>query len=388
MFVSHTVAKESGFAVMMTSLRGLLNDIWSLLHPTDDFCDWIFRENRTLAIFLYVVCGLQWSTLWVWDWVIDPVGAQETMVLRSSYLLGEGLALLFFLSRRRHWSLAAVTLLSAAFFLVIFLAILTRLQTGMVWGIGGFMYCTLISVVLFQCFSLAVNLFAIFALPLVPPFCAALGMAPDFYYIQYAALIGPATLLGALIQVAIACRALERYRLQRHLEDLSNTDPLTGVRNRRSLLPLVRAEIARVRRLGGALSVLMLDIDHFKRINDSFGHDVGDAVIRRTTEICRHLSRDIDTVGRLGGEEFALLLPGTSLYQARSVAERIRSEMERTSFCDRSACPFQITVSIGVAELAPTDQDERDLLNRADTALYRAKQSGRNRVSSIEQEDG
>ena len=175
----------------------------------------------------------------------------------------------------------------------------------------------------------------------------------------------------------------ERKKAEQELERLAQTDVLTGLANRRHFMMLAEQELSRTARYGGELSVLMLDIDHFKCINDTYGHQKGDLVIQLLGTVCRATLRDIDVVGRVGGEEFAIALPQTAGPQACEVAERLRQEIEAASVPLEHGMPLRFTVSIGVATL-PTKQTNLDtLLGLADKALYDAKNSGRNRVSEF-----
>ena len=162
------------------------------------------------------------------------------------------------------------------------------------------------------------------------------------------------------------------------LERLATTDPLTGLYNRRHFLESLDAEWSRFQRYYRAVSVLMIDVDHFKSVNDRYGHAVGDEAIRAVAAACLNGKRKSDLVGRLGGEEFAVLLPETSLSRARIVAERIRKRVMNTRIAADQA-QFGLTVSIGIAE-ASVDMSGIDaLMGAADQALYRAKAEGRNR---------
>jgi diguanylate cyclase (GGDEF)-like protein len=127
------------------------------------------------------------------------------------------------------------------------------------------------------------------------------------------------------------------------------------------------------------LAVLMIDVDHFKSINDQYGHAVGDSALRHLTDVLRRETREIDLLGRVGGEEFVVLLPSSSLAKAASIAERIRGRVAASAleWGERS---IEMTVSIGVATQQSNDQTIDDIMARADAALYRAKASGRNRV--------
>jgi diguanylate cyclase (GGDEF)-like protein len=163
------------------------------------------------------------------------------------------------------------------------------------------------------------------------------------------------------------------------LQELATVDGMTGLFNRRHFFSLAEIEWSRYQRHWRPISVLMLDIDQFKSINDRFGHDVGDRVIVQIAEICRQEKRKTDVVARFGGEEFLLLLPETSMTEAQAIAERLRGQVETS---DLSIAPHAIsaTVSIGVAQANSSMDTIFDLIKVADHALYAAKNAGRNRV--------
>lgn len=167
------------------------------------------------------------------------------------------------------------------------------------------------------------------------------------------------------------------------LKQLATTDFLTGVCNRRHFVSRLDDELARVQRHETTrTALLMLDLDHFKQINDVRGHPAGDAVLRQIGAMMREGVRKIDTVGRLGGEEFAILLPATDVAAATVFAERLRQEVERTPVASESG-ELRVTVSIGIAIVDPRDRGSEAVMARADEALYRAKRNGRNRVESV-----
>ncbi len=170
------------------------------------------------------------------------------------------------------------------------------------------------------------------------------------------------------------------------LAELATIDAMSGLYNRRHFIKQLENEWARHRRYGRPLSLLMLDIDLFKSVNDNFGHDVGDQVIAFVARMCRDGKRNSDTVARLGGEEFAVLLPETDIGDACTVAERLRKAIAEGAVpC--GAAGIKVTVSIGAAVADAKMNDFSDLLKMADEMLYAAKRSGRNRVVSIV-EDG
>ncbi|MFO0754408.1 MAG: diguanylate cyclase [Thermodesulfovibrionales bacterium] len=166
---------------------------------------------------------------------------------------------------------------------------------------------------------------------------------------------------------------------QERLRLLAVTDPLTGLHNRRYVLDKLEEEFYESRRYGRTLSLLLIDIDNFKRINDTFGHPVGDEVLMELSAVLESDRRKSDVVGRLGGEEFIVVMPHTALYDAVAMAERLRERISAYPFKALPAALF-LTVSIGVASLAEAVRGTGDLLKSADTALYRAKARGKNCV--------
>lgn len=173
----------------------------------------------------------------------------------------------------------------------------------------------------------------------------------------------------------------ERKDLLEKLESQATKDYLTGLSNRRYFMERGENEFAQAKRYGHALSLLMIDIDRFKNINDAHGHQIGDIVLQQLANVLRSTFRTVDIVGRIGGEEFAVLLPETNLQQALEVAERLRVSVAETDLTQATGRPLHFTISIGVATLGNNREISLDgLLNLADVALYEAKQSGRNKV--------
>lgn len=172
----------------------------------------------------------------------------------------------------------------------------------------------------------------------------------------------------------------DRVRLEDELRHLAAHDPLTGAYNRRAFVDAALREQARAARSGHGLSVLLLDLDRFKAVNDTYGHGAGDGVLVHFVQLLNQMLRASDILGRTGGEEFAVLLPQTDRAAARAIAERLRAAVEATP-APHAPHPIAITVSIGVAEVEPGEDGLDGALNRADRALYRAKDLGRNQVA-------
>ncbi|QNP40079.1 sensor domain-containing diguanylate cyclase [Lysobacter solisilvae (ex Woo and Kim 2020)] len=183
--------------------------------------------------------------------------------------------------------------------------------------------------------------------------------------------------------LGIATDFTQFYRLKEELARQATTDELTGVRNRRSLLEVARQEFQRATRYGHPLSVLMIDIDHFKGINDRHGHDVGDTVLRAVANACRDELRDSDVLGRLGGEEFGVVLPNTGRPGALVVAERLRARIDALRLDGDWGADIAPKVSVGVACMQGAPRIEA-VLKQADQALYAAKAAGRNCVQVAE----
>ena len=189
--------------------------------------------------------------------------------------------------------------------------------------------------------------------------------------------------LGLLLHRWLPSAIRERGKSERDADDLktlANTDGLTGLYNRRHFDAIGASEWARFQRYRRPLSVLVLDVDHFKAINDRFGHDLGDNVLKIIASVCTSVRRGSDTAARIGGEEFGVLLPETGGQAAFALAERLRLQV-------RACVPMieqqrvDLSVSIGIAEADPDMTDIHVLLKRADAALYDAKHNGRNRVA-------
>ncbi len=166
--------------------------------------------------------------------------------------------------------------------------------------------------------------------------------------------------------------------MEAELRRLATTDTLTGINNRGHFMELAQREISRSHRYSRACSFVMLDIDHFKKINDSYGHSTGDSVLREFCDVCLNQLRESDIMGRIGGEEFAIVLPECSGVSAEEVAGRIRSAVESHTIITNSRA-IRFTVSLGVAEFCSDDGLE-SIQERADRALYLAKENGRNQV--------
>jgi diguanylate cyclase (GGDEF)-like protein len=175
-----------------------------------------------------------------------------------------------------------------------------------------------------------------------------------------------------------AISALQNAKAE--LQRMAHTDALTNMHNRRYFMERLQTEFERIQRHGSVLSVLLFDLDHFKKVNDTYGHDIGDAVLIAIADVVNQVKRGTDIACRFGGEEFALLLPETDKIGAINLAQRMRRSIESYPYATKIGHNVQVTASIGVATLTQADQAPENLLKTADRALYKAKDGGRNMV--------
>jgi diguanylate cyclase (GGDEF)-like protein len=192
-----------------------------------------------------------------------------------------------------------------------------------------------------------------------------------------------ALLFSLLLQLSLVVMVL--LRLVRRLQYRSDHDMLTGLLLRRPLEHLLRAEMQRQRRFGGSFALLAVDIDHFKAVNDRHGHAAGDAVLQRVAHAMRAAARDIDSVARMGGEEFCVLLPGADAAGAEGVAQRMLQAVRSLRHPESDASqPLQVTLSIGLAVAEAPEEPLQHLQRRLDQALYAAKSAGRDAIRHAE----
>jgi diguanylate cyclase (GGDEF)-like protein len=163
------------------------------------------------------------------------------------------------------------------------------------------------------------------------------------------------------------------------METMATTDGLTGLTNHRTFQQRFEDLLERASRHNYKVALLLCDVDHFKKVNDNYGHPMGDEVLRRVARVLQEVPRKIDIPARYGGEEFAVILDNVDVVQAKAVAERIRIEISKI-VVDTEKGPLSITESIGVSAFPDDGRDRATLIERADLALYHAKHSGRNRV--------
>lgn len=193
--------------------------------------------------------------------------------------------------------------------------------------------------------------------------------------------VNQAAVEGVRVNLAWIYDYTERRNMEEALRDMASKDPLTGIYNRRSFMELARQLLSRSNRYGEPMAFLVLDVDHFKQVNDTWGHAAGDDALRQVASSCAGVLREYDILGRLGGEEFIVAVPGAGGEEAAAVGERLRRAVARVAMPMESGETLRLTVSVGVCAVAVGHENIETAINRADLALYRAKRDGRDRVA-------
>ena len=345
-----------------------------------DFYDRKVEDHRAFTAATLFMLGPMAASMWVYDYLIDPVGARSTLELRLLCLLIGLIPAVVFAKVRNRYLLQATIALTLAGGVVLFTAITTRLHAQPALLLGGYMFFSLAVLLICQGFSAEFGVACAIGTGAMPHILTWLGFTPGFQQLEYAMLIWPAVGMSCVALVALGHNYGVLYDTRLRLELVSALDPLTETANRRLFMPLLEKEIARSKRFGHPLSLLMIDIDWFKKVNDEHGHPVGDIVLQQFADTCRAAIRESDTLARLGGDEFGVLLPETDKAGALALAEAVRSTIEMSPALGQGGHTVPYTVSVGAVQALPSDFHGASLIGRADAALYEAKQSGRNRV--------
>ena len=343
-----------------------------------------FAEYRQFSIAVAIAGAALVLGLWLRDFTDDPAGARTTVPLRLVMASGVALyAASMWLRVRRSLRLAAgyVALIVIEFSV---LAIWSRLASGYAGGFPGYLYIFIVAPLVLLPFSFRESASALLLVGVVPNLQVLLGMAPGFPTAAFNALVWPACGMALFAQRQFDQLFRRVFLVQRELSTLARHDPLTGLANRRDFMVRAEAQCAAARRYGRPLSVLMIDLDHFKAVNDRYGHAAGDDVLRFIAAVFSLEVRSTDVCARVGGEEFAVVLAETGLEGGLQMAERIRQAVAASPvISERVPHPLRVTISVGVAASAKGATSLDALLRDADQALYRAKAEGRNCVRAI-----
>lgn len=311
------------------------------------------------------------------DNVLSPGVWEKTLPWRAAGAAATALLIPFARSRPSHRRFVLVGLLMLFFGQTSICLALTEIPNGFRVGLA-YLQFYMSAVALFsptRWHSLA------FVTPvvLIPNVMMAWGgsILEDFIVIN--GVMIPFAAVGVIISRVTEASVWRAFKLELQMQVEARHDVLTGCLNRRYITQLATQEVSRSTRHNHVFTVLLMDLDHFKKVNDTYGHAAGDQALKSFAEICRNNVRTSDSVARFGGEEFLVLLPDTDASHAKILAERIRSNTE-LAMVHSEGISFKITVSIGIAQFAGGSDPFEQIVARADTALYRAKANGRNRV--------
>ncbi|MBP2654884.1 MAG: hypothetical protein H6Q73_2453 [Firmicutes bacterium] len=350
--------------------------IKNILFPSEKYLKAKFQDHKKFSIVMSILSSFGCAGLWGWDYVIDPIGAKSTILLRiMMFVIGIVYTIILKKVEYNIWIPVAMFFTTVSWE-IIFVSILNRLDTGMIYGISGFMFFILLPLLIMQGLSARVNILYILVVATIPHLLAVAGFAYGFQHKQYAVLIWLEAVMAIIVQIAVKSNYLIRYNTNLQLEFAATTDIATGLSNRWYFRAYSERKLKNAQSI--PLAIILLDIDEFKSINDQYGHPTGDKVIKVVADICKNNIEDSGIVGRLGGEEFGILMPGMNSEKATAIAERIRIGVESTTVI-MDKCAIKFTCSIGVAERKGNDSFE-DIYERVDKALYAAKNAGRNCV--------
>jgi diguanylate cyclase (GGDEF)-like protein len=330
-------------------------------------------EIRELLPVLGPLLGVGVLLFSIWDFFIDPTNALHAYIARLAFvMIGMAACKPDFLqwspTLRCHvlyWSYSCAVIVSASL-----------LDEGIIYGLPGITACIFTLTVLTVRFDTLLFV-------ATPPFVLFAGVSsvklPITAFINSIGLYIMSVALACVLLFVIRFFRRKELLLEHELMHLARHDSLTGLYNRGYLIELANHEVALAKRHERPFAVLMVDIDYFKKVNDTYGHDAGDRVLKAVADASSRCLREIDHIGRFGGEEFVCILPETTERDALICAERLRKSIEQLRIVTPKA-EIGLTASIGVAVSSPAHADWEAVLGDADVALYRAKDEGRNCV--------
>lgn len=348
------------------------------------YADFRFREYEQLSLRLSLaIACLGPILIFIQDLLLRPQMVRMSLLigLCSMGILGLfPMALRVGLSRQRVRMVAILTPSTVAFMDLQ----LRASQSGDITGaIVLLLYLVAYARILALPFGMPVTISSIGLLLAMPIGLKLIGIMPGMSPVPFLFPMIPMALMMFLLEWNLTRNLHENHAQRKKLEDLAIQDPLTGLNNRRYFMMSASEHLRLANRNRHPFCILMVDLDHFKRINDTFGHGTGDQVIRLTADVLRHELRASDILARFGGEEFIACLPETELEAAAVAAERIRSNLEGSSLpaAQGDGALLRVTASLGIAAARVGSESLEELIERADQALYEAKHGGRNRVT-------
>ena len=353
-----------------------------LFQPSTEFTERKFAEHLPYNRVMFLVMAPYLVCMWGWDLTLDPVGAHEVLWLRltlgaliaaTGWLIGWRRVSIL----RRMWLVAIASTVSLALYTLI----CSRLAQGYTYGVGAFVFVQMSGFLLWTGFPFAAIVWLHLVGAALPQVLGMVLPGPPFPHLQYGVLVWPTTSLALAAQYMIHMDYLSKVALRHRLVEMASLDSLTGVMNRRTFMTEGTERLARCAAQGLSVSVLFIDADHFKDINDKHGHAVGDRVLMRLGEVVRAQLRRDDLCCRWGGEEFVVLICGSDELDGARVAQRTLQAIREARVSDDGGAPLHFTASIGMARGLASAVRLDALIDRADAAMYAAKTQGRDRVA-------
>lgn len=357
-------------------MNGSISQQWTL--PSEDEAAFSEQHEAVIGPLLPVLgpCfGMSVLLFTAWDYLIDSSQAANTFLMRLA-LVGLG-ASAYFATSLRWTPMQRCGFVYATHVGAIIVAA-SMLENGLLYGLAGVTAC------LFTVSVIAIRLrtfVSIVAVPTLMFFALSAARLTTFGFMNSVALYIFSLIVATSLMLVNRVFRQRAFLSEKTLLYISRHDSMTGACNKAHLTELAEREVALARRHGRPLAVAMLDIDNFKRINDQYGHAIGDEVIRQLVNTCKSTLRSIDHFGRIGGEEFIAVMPETSMPEALACAERMRRNIEQDTHVATFQGLLSFTASFGFAILSDKHVDWNALLHDADTAMYCAKNMGRNRVA-------
>lgn len=352
-----------------------------LLRPSSELLERRFADQQAFTTAMLLLFAPFSAGLWTWDWVIDPAGAPAVLPYRLMMGLTAAIPAWATSSGRlstaaKSWIIAVASCLIIAEFYVI----CSHLADGFTYGIGGFMFAQMCGFLLWTGLPfVGIALIQIVGAG-IPHLLAWLLDESAFPHLKYAVLIWPATGLALAAHYAMYSEFMRRVQLSRRLVEMASIDSLTGALNRRTFMSEATDRVAACSSYDQPVSLMFIDADHFKSVNDRFGHAVGDAVLTRLGEIVRAQLRKNDLCCRWGGEEFVVLLCDSDEQTGTGVAQRMLSAIRRGTVPIENDSPLTFTASIGMVAASASATGLDALIRKADEAMYAAKKAGRDRL--------
>lgn len=335
------------------------------------------RLNDALSAPVAVGAVAMFSFL-LWDWLLDPTQIYACIAIRTVGSVAMLWCAWTYRSRRLSpRALQAVGMLAVTSGTVTIAFTQYVLKDGFLYGPAGLaLFPTVSAVVVTRARQAPLVNLPGFILVLVLLWVQGID---GFTRLNVTMFVGTGIFASFILALALEHTARYGFQLELKLEELAHLDPLTGIANRRRLEDRAREEVERARRFNRPLSLMIMDLDHFKGVNDRHGHPFGDKVLRTLADVGRANLRQTDLFARVGGEEFVVLMPETTPDTAAHIAERLRSQLSATQVTEEGVTTT-VTLSIGISAYGPDAQTVEALMAQADRALYAAKDQGRNRV--------